>query len=78
MKWETRRRRWKSKRTRRLHALDMRRLRAGGPQYALKLIHALNRMTDWETEMHLLYGNPADHADVERRKAEIAAIIEAW
>ena len=58
MKWSTRCKRWKSKRTRRLHVLDMRRLRRGrgGPDFELAVIASLNAQTNWESEMFLLYG----------------------
>jgi hypothetical protein len=52
-------RRWRtygSKRYRRMHTLSMRRLRAGGPEYALAVIRGSNAERDWGSEMQLLYG----------------------
>lgn len=52
-------RRWRtygSKRYRRAHTLSMRRLRAGGPEYAIALLNSINADRDWHVEMQLLYG----------------------
>jgi len=47
---------WDSKRYKRMHTLSMRRLRAGGSEFALAIVNGINAERDWFVEMQLLYG----------------------